>query len=348
MADELDARMRSLSAHTGAAFEAGSVGRPRGEEPPLGHPLPAPLGTDGDERRDPAGRERNRAGGGGGEAGGGAEGVAQASVSRDRHKKAWKMVLTDQRGLPPFDYKHAGHTIQLQVGDDEKLDCVTKGCPKGGFGHTKYTRGESNVQKHIDTVHIRLARDAAAAKPLFSMFRDKEARLTQAVLAPARSTAAPPPQPSTPTPVAADTPASTPASNETPGDDMGDAANADVQPPLPSHQAALPRGSPFMFQRLPSLHERLVQEAKGEEARLQEAARRTAAAPRPLPATLERLPAAAPQFDWLAALCARIAPPLAEALSHGRREICHVTNGAPAARIAKPTPRPQHPQPARA
>ena len=141
MADELDARMRSLSAHTGAAFEAGSsVGRPRGEEPPLGHPLPAPLGTDGDERRDPAGRERNRAGGGGGEAGGGAEGVAQASgsaaralpaqpeqerqqarvvvsgapaddVSRDRHKKAWKMVLTDQQGQPPFDYKHAGHTI---------------------------------------------------------------------------------------------------------------------------------------------------------------------------------------------------------------------------------------------
>ena len=130
MADELDARMRSLSAHTGAAFEAGSVGRPRGEEPPLGHPLPAPLGIDGDERRDPAGRERNRAGGGGGEAGGGAEGVAQASgsaaralpaqpeqerqqarvvvsgapaddVSRDRHKKAWKMVLTDQQGQPP-------------------------------------------------------------------------------------------------------------------------------------------------------------------------------------------------------------------------------------------------------
>ena len=144
MADELDARMRSLSAHTGAAFEAGSVGRPRGEEPPLGHPLPAPLGIDGDERRDPAGRERNRAGGGGGEAGGGAEGVAQASgsaaralpaqpeqerqqarvvvsgapaddVSRDRHKKAWKMVLADQQGQPPFDYKHAGLTIQLQV-----------------------------------------------------------------------------------------------------------------------------------------------------------------------------------------------------------------------------------------
>ena len=58
MADNLDARMRPLSAHSGsgAAFKAGSVGRPRGEEPPLGHPLPATMSTDGEERRDPAGR----------------------------------------------------------------------------------------------------------------------------------------------------------------------------------------------------------------------------------------------------------------------------------------------------
>ena len=333
MADDLGARMRTLSAHSGAAFEAGSVGRPRGEEPPLGHPLPAPLGTDGDERRD-AGRERmrNPAGGEGGEAGAGAEGAAQASgsaaralptqpeqerqqarvvvdgapaddVSKDRHKKAWKVVLADQKGEPLFDYKHAGFTIQLKVSDDEKLDCVTKGCPKPGFGHTKYTRGESNVQKHIDTVHVRLAQDAAAAKPALSMFLAKEARLKQVVLAPARSTAAPPPQPSTPTPAAA---AASPVSDETPGDDLGDAGNAEVQPPLPS---------PFMFQRLLSLDERLAQEAKGEAARLQEDARRRALAPRPLPATLERLPASQTKFDWLAALHARIAPPLAAALS---------------------------------
>ena len=42
-------------------------------------------------------------------------GAPADDVSRDRHKKAWKMVLADQQGQPPFDYKHAGLTIQLQV-----------------------------------------------------------------------------------------------------------------------------------------------------------------------------------------------------------------------------------------
>ena len=155
------------------------MGMPRGEEPPLGHPLPAPLGTDGDERRDPAGRERNRAGGGGGEAGGGAEGVAQASgsaaralpaqpeqerqqarvvvsgapaddVSRDRHKKAWKMVLADQQGQPPFDYKHAGHTIQLQVGDVpvcSELERVSAFYPPPSAGLPPCAAGGSEASK---------------------------------------------------------------------------------------------------------------------------------------------------------------------------------------------------------
>ena len=43
--------MRTLSAHTGADFEAGRTGRPRGEQPPIGAEPPSPLGRENDERR---------------------------------------------------------------------------------------------------------------------------------------------------------------------------------------------------------------------------------------------------------------------------------------------------------
>lgn len=165
--------MRTLNAHTGADLEGHLLNRQRGEqlegvevvnareaepqrnaEQPRPRPVPAAPASGAAQEQappppdlelvpEPAAAGRVLV-------------VAATSdvVSTTAGKKAWKKLLLESAGKPPFDYRCGDTTIALQVHANGELCCAVRGCVKSAFGSSTHTRAEFSAQKHA-TLHAK-------------------------------------------------------------------------------------------------------------------------------------------------------------------------------------------------
>ena len=85
-------------------------------------------------------------------------------VSNVSQKKAWKRVLEEQAGKPPFEYRFDGTSTLCQVLNNGEVSCAETFCPKPAWGKVCNTRGEKNAQKHVVACHLQpVAATAGAA-----------------------------------------------------------------------------------------------------------------------------------------------------------------------------------------